>query len=72
MPAISCVPRRLHIVLMLLALLCAGLVAPVASAPRPTRTLVPIGSGYEEATLERFAQAAAQHDSSGTVVFFPM
>lgn len=68
MPAALRVPRRLQFVPMLLALLlCAGLSAPVASAPRPTRTLVPIGSGYEEATLQRFAQAAVQHDSSGNV-----
>jgi cyanophycinase len=68
MPAAVCLPRRSRTLPMLLTLLlCAGLAAPVASAPRPTRTLVPIGSGYEEATLERFAQAAAQHDSSGTV-----
>jgi cyanophycinase len=61
-------PHRSRIVILLLALLlCAGLAAPVASAPRPTRTLVPIGSGYEEATLRRFAQAAVQHDSSGNV-----
>jgi cyanophycinase len=64
MPATLRLPRRSHIVLVLLALLCAGLVAPVASAPRPTRTLVPIGSGYEAATLQRFAQAAALHASS--------
>jgi cyanophycinase len=68
MPAAVYLPRRSRTLPMLLALLlCAGLAVPVASAPRPTRTLVPIGSGYEEATLERFAQAAAQHDSSGTV-----
>jgi cyanophycinase len=48
-------------------LLCAGLATPAASAPRPTRVLVPIGSGYTETTLQRFAQAAAQHDSSGNV-----
>jgi cyanophycinase len=53
---------------MLLALLlCAGFAAPVASAPQPTRTLVPIGSGYEADTLQRFAQAAIQHDTSGNV-----
>jgi hypothetical protein len=53
---------------MLLALLfCAGPVAPVASAPRPNRTLIPIGSGYSEHTLQRFAQAAVQRDSTGNV-----
>src|SRR5215212_5376638 len=68
MPATFCAARRSRTLPVLLALLlCAGLTAPVASAPRPTRTLVPIGSGYEVATLQRFARAAAQHDSSGTV-----
>ncbi|MBV9791031.1 MAG: Type 1 glutamine amidotransferase-like domain-containing protein, partial [Chloroflexi bacterium] len=31
------------------------------------RTLIPIGAGYATSTLERFAQAAAQRDTSGTV-----
>jgi cyanophycinase len=61
-------PHRSRIAIALLALLlCAGLVAPVASAPRPTRTLVPIGSGYSEDTLQRFARAAVQRDSTGNV-----
>jgi cyanophycinase len=68
MPAAFGLPRRSRIVPLTLALLlCAGLAAPVASAPRPTRTLVPIGSDYIDATLQRFAQAAAQHDSSNSV-----
>src|SRR5215213_10058786 len=68
MPAALHLPRRSRIVALVLALLlCVGLVAPAASAPRPTRTLVPIGSGYLDATLQRFAQAAVQHDSTGNV-----
>jgi cyanophycinase len=68
MPATLRLPRRSPIVAALLSLLrCAGLAAPAAGAPRPTRTLVPIGSGYLDSTLQRFAQAAAQHDTGGTV-----
>jgi cyanophycinase len=60
--------RRSRIAATLVTLLLgAALVAPAAGAARPTRTLVPIGSDYTEATLQRFAQAAAQHDSSDTI-----
>jgi cyanophycinase len=60
--------RTWHLtVLLALLLLIAGAGAPATAAPRPTRTLVPIGSGYTSATLQRFAQAAAQHDTSGNV-----
>jgi cyanophycinase len=52
--------------LALLALL-AGLSAPGADAQQAKRTLVPIGSGYTAVTLQRFAQAAAQRDTSGSV-----
>lgn len=51
--------------LALAALLLGSAIA--AAAPAATRTLVPIGSGYEPDTLARFALAAAQHDTSGTV-----
>ena len=68
MPATLRLPHRSRIAITLLALLlCIGLVAPVASAPRPTRTLIPIGSGYSEDTLQRFARAAVQRDSTGNV-----
>jgi cyanophycinase len=68
MPAAAWLPRPLRIAPILLALLlCIGMAAPAVSAPRPTRTLVPIGSDYMDATLQRFARAAVQHDSSGTV-----
>jgi cyanophycinase-like exopeptidase len=44
-----------------------GAVGP-AAAVDPTHTLVPIGSAYEPDTLQLFAEAAAEHDSSGQVV----
>jgi cyanophycinase len=60
--------RRLRIAPLLLALLlCVGMAAPVAGAPQPTRTLVPIGSDYTTETLQRFARAAIEHDTSGNV-----
>jgi cyanophycinase len=60
-------PNRLLILLLALLPLLAGLVAPAADAKQVTRTLIPIGSGYIGATLQRFAQAAAQRDTSGSV-----
>lgn len=59
-------PRRLALLALLLPLL-AGWGAPATAATTPTRTLVPIGAGYADATLQRFALAAAQRDTSGTV-----
>jgi len=61
--------RRNRILVSLLALcaLLAGLSAPGAGAQQAKRTLVPIGSGYTAVTLQRFAQAAVQRDTSGTV-----
>lgn len=54
--------------LAVLCLLClAAWPAAAASAPTPPRTLLPIGSGYEAATLERFARAAVERDSTGNV-----
>jgi cyanophycinase len=48
-----------------------GLVASLAlAAPAgatPVRTAVPIGAGYDEPTLERFATAAAAHDTNGEI-----
>jgi cyanophycinase len=41
---------------------------PAGAAPPPTRTLVPIGASYDTDTLQRFALAAAQHDTSGHVL----
>jgi cyanophycinase len=58
---------RLLVLLLTLPALLAALVVPAAAAPPITRTLVPIGSGYTSATLQRFAQAAAQHDTGGNV-----
>ena len=46
-------------VALILALTLAA-VQPVA-AQSVTHTMVPIGSGYEAATLERFASPAAGH-----------
>jgi len=62
-------PRRAPHLAALLALLVllAGLGAPAIAAPRPTHTLVPVGAGYTSATLQRFAQAAAQRDTTGNV-----
>src|SRR5688572_8411396 len=34
----------------------------VQAAISPLHTYIPIGSGYSTATLQRFAQAAVQHD----------
>jgi len=61
--------RRIHPLALLVVILAlfAALVAPAASAPPVTRTVVPIGSGYSSETLQRFALAAAQHDTSGNV-----
>jgi len=47
--------------------LAASAVGP-AAAVDPTHTLVPIGSAYEPDTLQLFAEAAAEHDTSGQVV----
>ncbi len=60
--------RARHLALLLaLLVLVAGLGAPAVAAPRPTHTLVPVGSGYTSETLQRFTQAAIQHDTSGNV-----
>lgn len=59
--------RAPWLIMVALFVLLAGLVAPAAGAPSVTRTLVPIGSDYSDATLQRFAAAAAQRDTSGTV-----
>jgi cyanophycinase len=48
-------------------LLAALLGMPGGVLAQPLRTAVPIGAGYDTVTLERFAQAAANHDSSGDV-----
>src|SRR5262245_30083244 len=53
--------------LLVLCLFITALTTRAAAAPPITRTLAPIGSGYSEITLQRFAQAAARHDTSGTV-----
>lgn len=54
-------------VLLTLALLVSMTPLPAAGAPRPPRTFLPIGSGYTEATLQRFASAAARRDTTGMV-----
>jgi cyanophycinase len=61
--------RRARLLILLFALpaLLGALAAPAAGAAPITRTLVPVGAGYEPDTLARFALAAAQHDTSGTV-----
>lgn len=58
---------RLATTLLALTLLLAMLVTPASGAPPITRTLAPVGSGYSESTLQRFALAASQRDTSGTV-----
>jgi cyanophycinase len=59
---------RLLALLLALPLLLAGLVAPVSGAAPVTRTLLPIGSGYTESTLQRFSFGAFQRDTTGNVV----
>lgn len=59
-------PHRILALLLALFTLLAGVSAP-ANAQQIKRTLIPIGSGYTTATLQRFAQAAAQRDTSGSV-----
>src|SRR5687768_14757542 len=39
----------------------------VHAAISPLHTYIPIGSGYSADTLQRFAQAAVQHDTNGVV-----
>ncbi len=52
--------------LLLTGLLGTGS-ASGAALDAPLRTAVPIGAGYDSFTLERFASAAAAHDSSGDI-----
>jgi cyanophycinase len=59
-------PLRLFAALALLFIL-AWPAAGANGAPPPTRTLLPIGSGYAAATLQRFAQAAVAQDTTGNV-----
>lgn len=59
-------PSRRLIILALTALLLLATVAAV-SAQASDRRLVPIGAGYEEETLERFAAEAAARDTDGVV-----
>ncbi len=58
--------RRLCAMVLLLVILLTVPGAP-ALATGPTRTLVPIGSGYISATLQQFAQVAVNTDRSGNV-----
>src|SRR5687767_8593203 len=63
---------RPHLIrpLLLLTLAVAMLAWPggaALGAEGQARTMVPIGSGYAPATLQRFARAAAERDSSGSV-----
>lgn len=66
--------RPIHLLRAPAAAVAAALVLVLASAlstgavPPPTRTLVPIGASYDDDTLQRFALAAAQHDTSGHVL----
>ncbi len=54
----------------LVAALVLGLASaiPAGAAPPPTRAFVPIGASYDADTLQRFAQEAATHDTSGHVL----
>ncbi|HEX6292196.1 MAG TPA: hypothetical protein VFZ66_23610 [Herpetosiphonaceae bacterium] len=60
-------PNRILVSLLALLVLLAGMSAPAADAQQSRRTLVPIGSGYSAVTLQRFARAAAQRDTTGNV-----
>jgi cyanophycinase len=66
--------RRLEVIPVAAALLSAALsgaaTSPAAlfAADPPLRAAVPIGADYSAPTLERFARAAAAHDTSGQVV----
>jgi cyanophycinase len=57
--------RRAPVLLAAIALAAASVVPTFAAAPGTT--LVPIGAGYSETTLEQFAGEAAAQDDSGTV-----
>jgi cyanophycinase len=57
---------RVNLIAILAGALVAGLVAGSASA-QPPGTLVPIGGGYSEASLEGFARSVAEHASQPTV-----
>ncbi|HEY0605680.1 MAG TPA: hypothetical protein VGD58_22345 [Herpetosiphonaceae bacterium] len=59
-------PHRILALILALGTLLAGVSAP-ANAQQIKRTLIPIGAGYATTTLQRFAQAAAQRDTSGSV-----
>ena len=54
--------------LCLILILTAGFNFQIVQADQNvTHTLVPIGSDYRADTLQRFARAAAQHDSDGVI-----
>lgn len=55
------------LLLLLAAVSLAIWPAAAAGTPAPSRTLLPIGSGYSVETLQRFAQAAVEHDTTGNV-----
>src|SRR5437868_15471247 len=58
----------LRLASVLVIVLVAGSQAvQVGAAPPPIRTFVPIGASYDTDTLQRFALASAQHDTSGHV-----
>jgi len=54
-------------IVWLLLWLASGNVQPAWAAPPPVHTLIPIGSDYRADTLQRFALAAAQRDTTGFV-----
>lgn len=59
--------RPLRPIVIALLALVALLGVPHAGNAAVTRTLVPIGSGYEPDTLQRFARAAVERDTSHVV-----
>ncbi len=69
-PRSSPTVRRLIVAATVCGLTAVSLAAgeTAGASPTPTRTLVPIGSDYQPVPLERFAQAAAERDTSGRVV----
>jgi cyanophycinase-like exopeptidase len=61
--------RRLGIPTLILTVLALAVPALLArgAAPAPAQTLVPIGGGYSEDSLEGFARVVIQHTSGTTV-----
>src|SRR5262245_9100605 len=61
--------RRLGIPTLILTVLALAVPALLVrgAPPTPAKTLVPIGGGYSEASLEGFARVVSQHATGTTV-----